>query len=339
MEYPDLHEIVRRFASPPICNAGTLCGNVANGSPIGDSMPALIALGATVVLRRGDATRTLPLEDFYLDYRRTALAPGEFVAAVRVPRRADSLAFRSYKVSKRYDQDISGVCAAFAVDLADGHIGRARVCFGAMAAVPKRAARCEAALNGARWSAATIEKAAQALAADYQPISDLRASRRVSLARRRQPASALPCGRVGRRGRHQRLELRGSRADVSERSETLGVVGSAERHESAHLHVSGEALYTDDIAVPRDTLCAAVGTSEKAHARIRGLDLAPVRAAPGVVAVLDRGGHPGRQQPRPRRPRRPDLRVGSRRIRGAVDVRGRRDVDRGGAQGGSARPR
>jgi len=175
-EYPDLHEIVRRFASPPICNAGTLCGNVANGSPIGDSMPALIALGATVELRRFAATRTLPLEDYYLDYRRTALAPGEFVAAVRVPRTRASLAFRSYKVSKRHDQDISGVCAAFAVDLADGHVGRARVCFGALAAVPKRAARCEDVLTGARWNATTIEKAAQALATDYQPISDLRAS-------------------------------------------------------------------------------------------------------------------------------------------------------------------
>jgi xanthine dehydrogenase small subunit len=175
-EYPHLHEIVRRFASPPICNAGTLCGNVANGSPIGDSMPALIALGANVVLRAGQETRTLPLEDFYLGYRRTILKEGEFVAAVRVPRARESLAFRSYKISKRYDQDISGVCGAFALDLLDGHVGRARVCFGAMAAVPKRAARCEAALNGARWNAATIEKAVQALAADYAPLTDLRAS-------------------------------------------------------------------------------------------------------------------------------------------------------------------
>jgi xanthine dehydrogenase small subunit len=175
-EYPDLHEIVRRFASPPICNAGTLCGNIANGSPIGDSMPALIALGVTVVLRAGKDERTLALEDFYLGYRRTSLREGELVAAVIIPRARESLAFRSYKVSKRYDQDISGVCGAFALDLVNGHVGRARVCFGAMAAVPKRAARCEAALNGARWNAATIEKAVQALAADYHPITDLRAS-------------------------------------------------------------------------------------------------------------------------------------------------------------------
>jgi xanthine dehydrogenase small subunit len=176
VEYSDLGEIVRRFASPPICNAGTLCGNIANGSPIGDSMPALICLGATVVLRRGDASRVLPLEDLYTGYRRTSLAAGEFVESVRVPRANPALAFRAYKVSKRYEQDISGVCAAFAVELVNGQIGHARVCVGAMAAVPKRASRCEAALSGAPWSAATIERAVQALHADYQPITDLRAS-------------------------------------------------------------------------------------------------------------------------------------------------------------------
>jgi xanthine dehydrogenase small subunit len=176
-EYPDLREIVRRFASPPICNAGTLCGNIANGSPIGDSMPALICLGATVVLRAGEQVRELPLEDFYLGYRRTALARGEFVAAVHVPRARAALHFRSYKVSRRYDQDISGVCAAFAVELSRGRIRSARVCFGAMAPVPRRAGRCEAALRGARLSAATIEKAVRALASDYEPITDLRAGR------------------------------------------------------------------------------------------------------------------------------------------------------------------
>jgi len=139
-------------------------------------MPALICLGATLVLRKDGATRELPLEDLYVGYRRTSLAAGEFVESVRVPRATPALALRAYKVSKRYDQDISGVCAAFAVELVNGQIGRARVCVGAMAAVPKRASRCEAALSGAPWSAATIEKAVQALHADYQPITDLRAS-------------------------------------------------------------------------------------------------------------------------------------------------------------------
>ncbi len=175
-EYPDLEEIVRRFASPPICNSGTLCGNVANGSPIGDSMPALISLGASVVLRKGTDTRILAMEDLYLGYQQKDLAPGEFIAAVRVPRRRDGQLFRSYKISKRFEQDICAVCVAICVDLVDGHVGAARVAYGGMAPVPKRAQRCEKALTGAAWNSTTIEKAIQALSRDFQPISDLRAT-------------------------------------------------------------------------------------------------------------------------------------------------------------------
>ncbi len=175
-EYPQLAEIARRFASPPICNAGTLCGNVANGSPIGDSMPALICLGALVVLRSAQGARELPLEEFYLDYMKKDLRPGEFVAAVRVPRARAGQVLRSYKIAKRYDQDISAVCGAFAVDLAGGRVRAARVCFGGMAAIPKRAQACEQALIGAEWSAATAKRAARALARDFKPLSDMRAS-------------------------------------------------------------------------------------------------------------------------------------------------------------------
>jgi xanthine dehydrogenase small subunit len=175
-EYPALQEIARRFASPPICNAGTLGGNVANGSPIGDSMPALIALGASVVLRAGVATRVLALEDFYLDYMKKDLRAGEFVAAVRVPRARKGLVFRSYKIAKRYEQDISAVCAAFAIELADGRVRAARVCFGGVAATPRRAQGCEQALAGAEWNAASIARAAKALTRDFQPITDMRAS-------------------------------------------------------------------------------------------------------------------------------------------------------------------
>jgi xanthine dehydrogenase small subunit len=177
-EHPEWAELKRRFASLPIRNAGTLGGNVANGSPIGDSMPGLIALGACVVLRKGDVERELPLEDFYLAYQKTALAPGEFLRAVRVPR-VDGRAtvFRTYKVSKRYEQDISAVCAAFALRLdAANRVVAARVAFGGMAAVPRRAAACEAALAGQPWSEATAQAAALALDEDFQPLSDLRAS-------------------------------------------------------------------------------------------------------------------------------------------------------------------
>ena len=175
--YPDLCEIVRRFASPPICNAGTLCGNVANGSPIGDSMPALIALGARVLLRGAAGSRELPLEDFYLDYLKKDLRPGEFVQAVRVPEARAGLLLRSYKIGKRYDQDISAVCGAFAVELEDGRVTSARVAFGGMAATPRRAPACERALAGASWTAAGIAPAIAALASDFTPITDLRATR------------------------------------------------------------------------------------------------------------------------------------------------------------------
>jgi len=174
--FPELDELWRRFASPPIRNAGTLAGNIANGSPIGDSMPPLIALRARVVLRRGDARRELALEDLYLAYQKTALEPGEFVERVIVPARLPGLAFAAYKISKRFDQDISAVCGAFALELDGGRIRSARVAFGGMAATPQRAAACEQALSGRSWNGEACEAAAAALGQDYSPISDMRAS-------------------------------------------------------------------------------------------------------------------------------------------------------------------
>jgi xanthine dehydrogenase small subunit len=181
--HPELEEMWKRFASLPIRNAGTLGGNIANGSPIGDSMPALIALGAEVVLRHGDAERTLALEDLYLAYQKTAMAPGEFVAALRVPVKAAPAGaqdarqhFRTYKLSKRFDQDISAVCAAFAVGIEGGVVHEARIAFGGMAATPKRAAQAEAALLGQPWDEGTVRAAMHALADDYQPLTDMRAT-------------------------------------------------------------------------------------------------------------------------------------------------------------------
>ena len=175
-EYPGLHEIARRFASPPICNAGTLGGNVANGSPIGDSMPALIALGSSVILQAGVTTRCLPLEEFYLDYMKKDLRAGEFLLAVRVPRAREGRILRSYKIAKRFDQDISAVCAAFCIELKDGKATAARVAFGGMAATPRRALECEKALTGAQWDTAGVANAARALARDFRPLTDMRAS-------------------------------------------------------------------------------------------------------------------------------------------------------------------
>jgi xanthine dehydrogenase small subunit len=173
---PALAELAQRFASPPVRNSGTLVGNIANGSPIGDAMPALIALGATIELRRGDAMRTLPLEALYLDYMKKDLARGEFVVAVNVPMPNAATRVASYKLSKRIDQDISAVCAAFAIEVADEHIVAARIAYGGMAAIPARAKHAEAALVGRPFGEAAFAAATNALAEDFKPLSDMRAS-------------------------------------------------------------------------------------------------------------------------------------------------------------------
>ena len=174
-----LSEMWQRFASLPIRNAGTLGGNVANGSPIGDSMPWLIALGARLVLRGSNGERELALEDFYLGYQQKDLRAGEFVAALRVPLPREDVRdvrFRTYKLAKRFDQDISAVCAAFALTLDGDMVKEARIAFGGMAATPKRAAQAEAVLTGRVWSEDALEEAMAALARDYAPLSDMRAS-------------------------------------------------------------------------------------------------------------------------------------------------------------------
>ena len=173
--YPTLAEMAQRFGSPPVRNSGTLCGNLANGSPIGDSLPVLIALDAELVLRRGARVRSVPLEKFYLGYQRTALEPGEFVTAVRAPTQVAGWV-TAYKVSKRFDQDISALSVAFVVRVEEGRVASARIACGGMAAVVMRAAAAERALIGAAWNESTIEVAAEKLAEDFKPLTDMRAS-------------------------------------------------------------------------------------------------------------------------------------------------------------------
>ena len=176
-QYPELAEWARRFASTPIRNAGTLGGNIGNGSPIGDSMPVLMVLDTRLVLRRGAEQRELGLDAFYTGYQRNVLQPGEFIERIRIPLR-DARQVRAYKISKRFDQDISAVCGAFSLACeGDGVVRRARVAFGGMAATPSRAPRCEAALEGAPWNALTLERAMAALDEDFSPIDDMRASK------------------------------------------------------------------------------------------------------------------------------------------------------------------
>jgi xanthine dehydrogenase small subunit len=175
--YPSqLGEMWQRFASLPIRNAGTLGGNVAKGSPIGDSMPWMIAVGSEVVLQGAAGRRVLPLEAFYLDYQKKDMRPGEFVAAVRVPLPQAGVHFRTYKLAKRFDQDISAVCAAFALTLDGEKVVDVRIAFGGMAATPRRAPRAEASLIGLGWSEANLRTAMDMLAQDFAPLSDMRAS-------------------------------------------------------------------------------------------------------------------------------------------------------------------
>lgn len=175
-QWPQLQRFAARFAGLPVRNAGTLGGNVANGSPIGDSMPLLIALRAQVVLASMRGERTLALEDLYTGYRQTALAPDELLVRIVVPRPAPEGLLRAYKVSKRWDDDISAVCLALHLDIADGVVRRASIGAGGVAATPARARETEALLTGQPWTEALAQRAGEALQAEFTPISDMRAS-------------------------------------------------------------------------------------------------------------------------------------------------------------------
>jgi xanthine dehydrogenase small subunit len=175
--HPAFAEMLGRFASPQIRAAATVGGNIANGSPIGDTPPPLIALDAVLLLRRGDMLREVPLEEFFVDYGKQDLHPGEFIEAITIPREpgaADRL--RVYKLSKRIDQDISAVLGAFDIHVTDGKVTRARIAFGGMAGIPKRAQAMENALLGQDWSRENVEASMGKVTEDFTPLSDHRAS-------------------------------------------------------------------------------------------------------------------------------------------------------------------
>ncbi len=172
--HPSYADMIRRYGSEQVRNAATIGGNIANGSPIGDNPPALIALDATLHLRHGDETRELPIADFFIAYGKQDRAPGELVIGVSLPKQAPML--RCYKISKRFDQDISAVCGCFNITVTDGVVADARIAFGGMAGTPHRARNVEAALIGQPWTMASIETAAALFAADYTPMTDIRAS-------------------------------------------------------------------------------------------------------------------------------------------------------------------
>ncbi|MEO9823561.1 MAG: xanthine dehydrogenase small subunit [Paracoccaceae bacterium] len=172
--HPSYAELVRRYGSEQVRQAATIGGNIANGSPIGDNPPALIALGATLHLRKGAKHREMPIEDFFIEYGKQDRLPGEFVEAVTIPKEAPDL--RCYKISKRFDQDISAVCGCFNVSLEDGVVTKARIAFGGMAGVPKRSSAVETALIGQSWNEDGVRAAMPVFSDDFSPLDDMRAS-------------------------------------------------------------------------------------------------------------------------------------------------------------------
>ncbi len=175
-DYPSFATLIKRIGSRQIRNMGTIGGNIGNASPIGDTPPCLIALDAVLSLHSRDGPRHMPIEDFFLDYRKTDLRPGEFIRSVRIPKPKEGEAFRTYKISKRYDQDISSVIGAYRIAVADGSVRDARIAYGGMAATPKRARASEAAITGSAWTEDALMQAARAVDEDFEPLSDHRAS-------------------------------------------------------------------------------------------------------------------------------------------------------------------
>ena len=174
--YPAFLPLIERIGATQVRNAGTVGGNIANGSPIGDMPPGLIAAGARLVLRGAQGERTIELEDFFIAYGQQDLRSGEFVAQILLPVPHGNQLFATYKISKRFEQDIAAVCGAFSLHIEHDTIIDARICYGGMAEIPKRASHCEAALNGQPWTQATIDLAMRAVPEDFTPLTDLRAS-------------------------------------------------------------------------------------------------------------------------------------------------------------------
>jgi xanthine dehydrogenase small subunit len=174
--FPAMAVMMRRLGSRQIRNLGTFGGNLGTASPIGDTLPCLLALEATLTLRKLGRTRRMAVDEYFLGYRRTALEPGEFIAAIRLPRLKRGQLFHVYKLSKRFDQDISAVIGAFRLELKGNRVAALRAAYGGMAATPKRATALEAALVGRPWTAEALADVETLLAQDFQPIDDMRAT-------------------------------------------------------------------------------------------------------------------------------------------------------------------
>jgi xanthine dehydrogenase large subunit len=294
--YPDFHPLLSRLGAVQVRNAGTIGGNIANGSPIGDMPPPLIALDARLVLRSSQGQRTIDLQDFYIEYDKQDLRPGECVEKILLPLPSPDRLFRVYKLSKRFEQDISAVCAAFSIQRDGDRVTQVRICFGGMAGVPKRAAACEQALLGKDWNQDSVQRASEALLQDFKPLSDWRASAgyRMLAAQNllqrfylesNESATANTSYQLDAPRRQSRGRANPDGAGPAANPEA-GVVNNPLAHDSAVKHVTGKAVYIDDIREPAGLLHVYFGTSDCAHGRITRMDLSPVEAFPGVVTVI-----------------------------------------------------
>jgi len=173
--YPDFNKILKRYGSIQIRNVATIAGNIATASPIGDNLPLLLALDSKVILQGIKKSKVVPINDFFIGYRKTKLKAGQFIHSIRIPI-VDKNIFKAYKISKRFDDDISSVCAAFNLTIENKKIKNIKIAYGGMAALPKRAINCEKLLLNSSISQEIIDKAKNALEKDFSPISDMRAS-------------------------------------------------------------------------------------------------------------------------------------------------------------------
>jgi xanthine dehydrogenase small subunit len=174
--YPDLKELIERLGSLQVRNQATIAGNIGNASPIGDMPPVLIALGAELILRKGDERRTISIEDYFIKYKVTALQTSEFIERIVIPKPDPFADFKAYKISKRLEDDISATCGAFSIKIDRGKVSAIKIAFGGMAEIPKRAKHCEQALLNQPWNSESIERAMIEFKKDFAPISDFRAS-------------------------------------------------------------------------------------------------------------------------------------------------------------------
>ena len=275
-EFPEIRAMLSVFGSRQIRNRATLGGNLVTASPIGDSAPVLLALEATVVLASAVGERVLPLDEFFVAYRKTALQSGEILKSILIPRPTPGVETlrEFYKVSKRREMDISTVAACFAVALDEsGMITKARLAYGGVAALPVRAKKTEGALVGKTWSESTCEEVLPILEKEFTPISDVRGS---AIYRQQLITNLL------------RKFFAHDRTSVPDKKITrfLSPRPESSAHESAHKHVTGEANYVDDVAQQQAMLEVWPVCSPHAHAKILLRDASQARAMPGISAVL-----------------------------------------------------